>query len=68
MDSLFILIPVALIFVVVAVRAFIWAVNSHQYDDLDSAANSILFDDDAEVEVSEELKEARDDKRVERDD
>lgn len=45
MDSLLILIPVALIFVAIAVKAFLWAVDNHQYDDLDAAAESILFDD-----------------------
>lgn len=53
MDSLFILIPIAVIFVAVAIRAFIWAVNNRQYDDLDAAARRILFDDDAEVSVKE---------------
>ena len=55
LDSLFILIPVALVLVAVAVRAFIWTVDSHQYDDLDAAANSILFDDvDVRVATEEE--------------
>lgn len=51
MDSLFILIPIALVFVAIAIKAFIWAVNNHQYDDLDAAGRSILFDDDVEVTV-----------------
>lgn len=54
MDSLFILIPIAVSFVAVAIRAFIWAVNSRQYDDLDTAAQRILFDDDTEVSVRNE--------------
>lgn len=45
MESLFILIPVALIFVVVAVKAFFWAVDNKQFDDLESSAQNILFDD-----------------------
>lgn len=45
MESLFILIPVALIFIAVAVKAFFWAVDNKQFDDLDSSAQSILFDD-----------------------
>lgn len=51
MDSLFILIPIAVVFVAVAIRAFIWAVNNRQYEDLDTAAQRILFDDDVEVTV-----------------
>lgn len=46
MDSLIILIPIALVFTAVAVAAFFWAVNTGQYDDLDRAARDILFDDE----------------------
>jgi cbb3-type cytochrome oxidase maturation protein len=30
----------------IAVWGFIWAVNNDQFEDLDQAAHSILFDDD----------------------
>ena len=46
MDSVYILIPIALIFTAIAVKAFFWAVDNNQYDDLDAAAHSILFDED----------------------
>lgn len=46
MDSLLILIPIALLFTIVAVGAYLWAVNSGQYDDLDRAASDILFDEE----------------------
>lgn len=46
MDSLYILIPIALIFVGLAIKIFLWAVDSDQFDDLDVAAQRILFDDD----------------------
>lgn len=46
MDSLFILIPIALVFVAIAVKAFLWAVDNNQYDDLDAEGQRILFDDD----------------------
>lgn len=46
MESLYFLVPVALIFLVIAVRFLFWAVNSGQYDDLDTEAHRILFDDD----------------------
>ena len=47
MDSIYILVPIAIVFTVVAVSAFFWAVNNKQYDDLEASAHSILFDDDA---------------------
>lgn len=46
MTVLYILIPVAILLVAIAVLVFNWAVNSGQYDDLDGPAHSILFDDD----------------------
>ncbi|MGJ8686819.1 MAG: cbb3-type cytochrome oxidase assembly protein CcoS [Spongiibacteraceae bacterium] len=48
MDSLFILIPVAVIFSGIAVSLFIWAVNHRQFDDLDKESQRILFDDKSE--------------------
>jgi cbb3-type cytochrome oxidase maturation protein len=46
MDSLFILIPIALLFCFVAIRLLLWAIDSGQYDDLDKEAWRILMDDD----------------------
>ena len=46
MNSLYVLIPVAGVILGIAIWAFIWAVNNDQFDDMDSAASSILFDDD----------------------
>ncbi|WP_028632164.1 MULTISPECIES: cbb3-type cytochrome oxidase assembly protein CcoS [Pseudomonas] len=45
MPALYIMIPAALLLVGVAVYIFFWAVDSGQYDDLESPAHSILFDD-----------------------
>jgi cbb3-type cytochrome oxidase maturation protein len=46
MDIIFVLIPLALLLLVIAVAAFFWAVRHEQFDDLDSPAMRILFDDD----------------------
>ncbi len=46
MDSLLILIPIALVFLVIAVRLLLWAIGSGQYDDLDKEAFRILQDDE----------------------
>jgi cbb3-type cytochrome oxidase maturation protein len=59
MPALYILIPVAIALVAFAIWLFFWAVDSGQYDDLDSPAHSILFDDEdplhkAGVEQAEE--------------
>jgi len=46
MNIIYVLIPLALVLLVVAVWAFFWAVKHDQFDDLDTPATSILFDDD----------------------
>jgi len=45
-NIIFVLIPLALLLVAVAIGAFFWAVRNGQFDDLDVPASSILFDDD----------------------
>lgn len=45
MESLYLLIPIAIVIVAVAVAVFFWAVKSGQYDDLDTEGQRILFDD-----------------------
>jgi len=49
MEILFILIPVSIILVALAIWIFGWAVKSGQYDDLEGPAHSILFDDDLDM-------------------
>lgn len=49
MEILYILIPVSLILVTLAIFVFGWAVKSGQYDDLEGPAHSILFDDDEDM-------------------
>ena len=46
MQSLYLLIPLSLVFVGLAIAVFFWAVNSGQYDDLERESERILFDDD----------------------
>lgn len=45
MESLIILIPLALILIGVAIKVFFWAVDNGQFDDLEGPAHSILFDE-----------------------
>ena len=46
MDILLYLIPIALFLGLIGLLAFLWALRSGQFEDLDGAANRILFDDD----------------------
>lgn len=47
MESLYFLVPCALIFIALAIKALFWAINNGQYDNLDTEAHRILFDTDA---------------------
>lgn len=46
MTNLLMLIPVALVLGAIGLAAFLWALKSGQFDDLDGAAYRILFEDD----------------------
>ncbi len=46
MNDFLYLVPIALALGVAALVAFMWALHSGQYDDLDGAAERILIDDD----------------------
>ncbi|MFV0446890.1 MAG: cbb3-type cytochrome oxidase assembly protein CcoS [Vibrio sp.] len=46
MESLYILIPMAIVIVAVAVTIFLWAVKSDQFEDLERQGHNILFDED----------------------
>ena len=42
MHALFVLIPVSLLFLLIAIGIFIWAMRSNQFENLESAALDIL--------------------------
>ncbi|MEQ9520325.1 MAG: cbb3-type cytochrome oxidase assembly protein CcoS [Parvibaculum sp.] len=46
MDALIFLIPVALGLGLLGLGAFLWSLKTGQYDDMEGAAERILFDDD----------------------
>ncbi len=48
MASLYLLIPIALVFCVIAIKMLLWAINSGQYDDLDKEAWRILADEETD--------------------
>jgi len=49
MSGLLYLIPIALFLGGLGLAAFLWALKTRQFEDLDGAANRILFDDDDET-------------------
>lgn len=46
MSIIYVLIPIAMLFVLIAVGVFFWAVRTEQFDDLDRQGASILFEED----------------------
>ncbi|MBG06907.1 MAG: cbb3-type cytochrome oxidase assembly protein CcoS [Rhodospirillaceae bacterium] len=46
MSGLVYLIPAALFLGLMGLAAFLWSLNTGQYDDLDGSAERILFDED----------------------
>lgn len=46
MNILYLLIPLGLLLLGLAIAAFFWAVGSGQFDDLESPAMSVVMDDD----------------------
>jgi len=45
-EIIFITIPVTILFIATGAAIFFWATKGGQFDDLDSPAHRILFDDD----------------------
>jgi cbb3-type cytochrome oxidase maturation protein len=52
MSIIYVLIPLAIIIVGIAIGVFFWAVKSNQFEDLDRQGYSILFDDDVKSPAS----------------
>lgn len=61
MSVLFLLLPLALLFAILAVVLFVWAVRSGQYDDLETPAVRILFSDESPPKRAPETPERSED-------
>lgn len=57
LESLFLLLPISIFFVLLIGGALWWAIFSGQFDDLNSAGKSILLDDDS-VHADEDVEPA----------
>jgi cbb3-type cytochrome oxidase maturation protein len=58
MEVVFVLIPISLLIVIVAIWAFVWSVRTDQYEDLEKEAFRILYDEELiDEELVEELVE-----------
>lgn len=57
METLYFLIPIAIVLVVLLVAAFLWASRSGQFDDLEGPAHRILMDEDEPRQSSSDRPE-----------
>ena len=57
MNILYLLIPLGLILLGLAIAAFFWAVRSGQFDDLDTPAMSVVMDDDTKPAAENRRRE-----------
>ncbi|SIQ09021.1 cbb3-type cytochrome oxidase assembly protein CcoS [Marinobacterium stanieri] len=62
MDIIYLLIPIAIILASVAIWAFSWSVKQGQFDDLESPAHRILYDDDEDM-IPEDARQDKDKNR-----
>ena len=46
MEILFLLIPLSIVLLIVAIGAFIWAARSGQYEDLEGPAHRLIMNDE----------------------
>lgn len=59
MEVVFILIPISLVIVGVALWAFVWSVRNDQFEDLEKEAFAILFEDDHPPEEDQHTSEEK---------
>lgn len=57
MSVLYLVIPIALVLAGTGLAAFLWAVRKGQFDDLDTPAVRMLFDDEEGEEGEEDREE-----------
>ncbi|MGE3842996.1 MAG: cbb3-type cytochrome oxidase assembly protein CcoS [Vicinamibacterales bacterium] len=62
METIFVLLPLALVIAAIAVGFFIWAAWTGQFDDLDTPAVRILFDDEEPRQVRPALASSGEDR------
>ncbi|AUJ70302.1 MULTISPECIES: cbb3-type cytochrome oxidase assembly protein CcoS [Pseudoalteromonas] len=60
MSIIYVLIPIAILFVIIAIGIFFWAVKSEQFSDLNKQGHSILFDDDKAQTGDKSVKPSND--------
>lgn len=66
MNIIYVLIPIAVLLVMIAIGVFFWAVKSNQFEDLERQGMSILFDDDLDKDNNHKTNSSQDSDDIER--
>ncbi len=53
MEIIYLLIPLSLVLIGLIGWAFVWAIRSGQFDDLEGPAHRIIMDDDDSIEITD---------------
>ena len=56
MDILFLLLPIAIVFLVLAIAFFFWAIKNGQYDDFESQGLKVVMDDHQQTKEKATVK------------
>lgn len=48
MEVIYLLVPLSLVFISIAIYVFFWAIKSEQFDDMEGPAHRILMDDQSQ--------------------
>ena len=58
MDILFLLIPIAIGFLIIALAVFFWAIRDGQYDDMESQGLKVIIDDKHQTQAEKRPSQA----------
>ncbi len=64
MSILYVLIPLAVVLLAIAIWALLWAIRNGQFDDLESHGWSVVLDDDQKPPAIEESRDKEDKEEV----
>lgn len=59
MEVIYLLVPLSLAFISIAIYVFFWAIKSEQFDDMEGPAHRILMDDQSQRRRDLEAQEQR---------
>lgn len=58
MSIIYVLIPIAIVFIFIAIGVFIWAVKSNQFEDLERQGSSVLFEEQTRKQNTKDQQDA----------